>query len=152
MLSCISHRGFTAAVMGLCKIGATESLLISEPVCCFKCVCWDRGWETKWTSSQEKVHSVIWPTVFLSRHFLVCIVKIWDKWIWQLARLVTFSVISIQLQHVEDDPQSIIHRLHNLTALWVKTRVRTKTHTEGIKPTTFLLYVKCTTVFTNYQK
>lgn len=55
MLSCISHREFTAAKMVWCKIGATQSLLISEQACCFKCGCWDRGWDTKWTSSQEKV-------------------------------------------------------------------------------------------------
>lgn len=54
MLSCISHREFTAATKALCKIGATESQLISAQVCCLKCVCWDRGWDTKSLSSQEK--------------------------------------------------------------------------------------------------
>lgn len=54
MLSCISHREFTAATMALCKIGAAESQLISAQDCCLKCACWDRGRDTKWPSSQEK--------------------------------------------------------------------------------------------------
>lgn len=98
-LSCISHREFTVATMALGKIGATESLLISEKVCCFKCACWDRGWDTNWTSSQEKVHFVIHPNVFLYPHFLlICTVKIWDQWIWRRAQLLLLSLPLIHSQ------------------------------------------------------
>lgn len=57
-LSWISYRAFSPAVTVLSK-GATGSLLISEWLPCFKCVCWDRGRERRCISSQERLNSVI---------------------------------------------------------------------------------------------
>lgn len=69
-----------------CKLGATGSLLISEPVPCFKCVCWDRGRGRRCISSQERPTSVI-VAHFLPPHFLLLwFVNIWDQWILKFAQ------------------------------------------------------------------